>query len=58
MLTPRMERDLDSFQHKVVWRLTRRKPRRLGGESLAYPPLEEAMGEAGFKGIMKYVARI
>ena len=28
VLTPRMERDLDSFQHRVARQLTRRQPRR------------------------------
>ena len=55
VLTPRMERALDSFQHRVTRRLTGRQPRRQGGGSWAYPPLEEAMGEAGFEGIRKSI---
>ena len=31
VLTPRMERAVDSFQHRVVRRLTGRNPRRWGG---------------------------
>ena len=56
-LTPRMERDLDSFQHRVARRLTGRQLRRRGDGSSAYPPLDEAMGETGFKGIRKSVTR-
>ena len=55
VLTPRMERALDSFQHRVAQRLTGRQPRRQGGGSWAYPPLEETMGEAGFEGIRKSI---
>ena len=57
LLTPRMERDLDSFQHRVVRRLTGRKQRIRGDGSWSYPPLEEVMGEAGFKGIGKSITR-
>ena len=57
VLTPRMERALDSFQHRVARWLTGRQTRRQGDGSWAYPPLEEEMGEAGFKGIRKSVPR-
>ena len=57
VLTPRMERALDSFHHRVVRRLAGRQPRRRGDGSWSYPPLAEAMGEAGFKGIRKSVTR-
>ena len=51
VLTPRMERALDSFQQRVVRRLTGKKPRRQGDGSWAYPKLAEAMGEARFEEI-------
>ena len=57
VLTSRTKRALDSFQHRVARRLTGRQPRRRGYGSWSYPPLEEAMGEAGFEGIMKYITR-
>ena len=57
MLTHRMEGDLDSFHHRIAEHLTRRQPRKRGGGSWAYPRLDEAMGEAGFKGISKSIAR-
>ena len=44
VLTPRMERALDSFQHRVARRITGRQPRRRGYGSWYYPPLAEAMG--------------
>ena len=57
VLIPRMERALDSFQHRVARRITRRQPRRQRYGSCEYPPLAEVMGEAGFEGIRKSVTR-
>ena len=57
LLTPRMEQALDSFQHRVVQRLTGIQPSRRGGGGWAYPPLEEEMGESGFEGVRKSVTR-
>ena len=57
MLAPRMERALDSFHRRVAQRLTGRHPRRQGGVSWSYQPLEESIGEAGFEGIRKSVTR-
>ena len=53
VLTPRMERALDSFQHRVARRITGRKTRIQGYGSWEYPPLAEVMGEAGFRGDRK-----
>ena len=52
VLTPRMERALDSFQHRVAQQLVGRQPRRRGDGSWDYPPVEEAMEVAGFEEIM------
>ena len=57
VLTPSMERDLDSFQHRSAQQITGKQTRRRGDGSWAYPPLEEAMGETGFEGIRKYATR-
>ena len=57
VLTPRMERALDSFQHRVARQLTGSQPIRRGGGSWIYPLLEEEMGESGFEGIRKSVTR-
>ena len=57
VLTPRMERALDSFQHRVARWITGRQTRRQGDGSWAYPPLEEAMGESVFEGIRKSITR-
>ena len=57
MLTPRMERALYIFHHRVALRITGRQPQRGGNGSWYYPPLAEEMGEAGFEGIRKLVTR-
>ena len=57
VLTPLMERDLISFQQRVVRRLTGRQPRMRGDESWYYPLLAVAMAETGFKDIRVYVTR-
>ena len=57
VLTPRMEWYLDSFQNRVLQRITGRQPSRQGGGSWDYLPLTEAMGEAGFEGIINSVTR-
>ena len=44
VLTSRMERALDSFQHRVAQRLTGKQPWGRGDGSWTYPPLEEATG--------------
>ena len=50
VLTPRIERALESFMHGAARRITGKQPRREGGGQWTYPPLEEAMREAGFEG--------
>ena len=57
VLTPWMEQALDRFQNRFARRITRSQPKRRGDGSWAYPPLEEALGEAGFEGIRKSVMR-
>ena len=57
VLTPRIERALESFQHGAARRITGRHPRRRGDGHWTYPPLNEAMREAGFEGIWKAVTR-
>ena len=57
VLTPRMERALSRFWHRVARRLTGRQPRRRGGGSWDYPPLTASMAEACFDEIGAYVTR-
>ena len=57
VLTPRMERDLDSFQHRFSWRINGKQPWRQGDGSWDYPHMAEAMGEAGLEGIIKSATR-
>ena len=57
VLTPRIERALESFMHGSARRITGKQPWRGGGGQCTYPPLKEAMREAGFKGIRKAITR-
>ena len=57
VLTPRMDRCLGSFQHRVAPRITGRTLRRRGGGSWEYPSIEKEMVESGLKGIGTYVTR-
>ena len=56
-LTHRMEKDLDRFQSRVARRLTGRQPRRKSYGSSEYPPLAEALREAGMEGIRQSITR-
>ena len=56
-MTPRIERALESFMHGDVRRITAKQPWRGGYGQWTYPPLKEAMREAGFEGIQKAVTR-
>ena len=57
LLTPRMERALSRFHHRVVQRLIRRDKSSQGGGSWDYTPLEAEMAEARFEDIRTYVSR-
>ena len=52
-----MEKSLESFQSRVASRLARKQPRRRTDGIWYYPPLVEALGEAGLEGIRKLVTR-
>ena len=55
VLTQRTEKALESFQSRVARRLTSKHPRQRTDGSWDYPPLAEALGEAGLEGIRKSV---
>ena len=57
VLTLRMDRAQDSFKHRVTRRLNWEATEETGDGSCTYLILEEAMGEAGFEGIRKYVTK-
>ena len=57
VLTQSMERSLDSFQSRVARRITGKHTRQRNYGSWDYPPLAEALGEAGIKGISKSATR-
>ena len=57
VLTPRVERAPDSFHHRFARWITGRKLWIQGNRIWDYPPLVEAMGEAGFKEIRNLVTR-
>ena len=52
-----MEKALDSFQSRVARRITGENPRQRTDGIWDYPPLAEALGEAGLGGIRKSVTR-
>ena len=55
VLTPQIERALDSFMHGAARRLTRRQPRRGWDGKWYYPSLSGAMKEEGFTKIRKSI---
>ena len=58
VLAPRMEQDLEFFKNRVASRITRKQQWRQRTDRIwGYPPLAEALREAGFKGIIKSVTR-
>ena len=57
VMTPRMGRTLGGFQHRVDRQISGRQPQLLQDGSWEYPPLEEAMWEAGLQEVESYVLR-
>ena len=57
VLTQRMEKALDSFQSRFARRISGKHPRQETDGSWEYPPLAEALVEAGLEGIQKSVTR-
>ena len=57
VLTPRMEKDLDSFQSRVARRITGRQPQQNKYGSWYYPQLTGALREAGMVGIRTSITR-
>ena len=55
VLTPRIERALESFLNRAARRITGRQTLRRGYEKWTYPPLKEAIREAGFAEIQKSI---
>ena len=58
VLTPRMERDLGSFQHRVARRIIGRQSRRREEGGWDCPPLTKAMEDLGFEEIGAYILKI
>ena len=57
VLIQSMDKALESFQSRFARRLTGKMPRQQMYGSWDYPPLAEALGEAGLEGIRKSVTR-
>ena len=57
VMSPRIVRTLGRFHHRVAHRLTGRQPRRRLDWAWFYPPLAEAMAEAGLQVVETYSAR-
>ena len=55
VVTPRLERALNTFQQKLMQQVTRRQPMRQVYGSWGYPPLAVEMAEVGFEEIRTYV---
>jgi len=56
VVTPQMLQPLESFTHRIARRITNKMPRLHHG-TWHYPPLEDAMVEAGFYPITEYIHR-
>ena len=56
VLTLRMQKVLGVFQRRVDRRLTVRQPQKGGDGGWVYPPLEDAMAEAGLREVETYVS--
>ena len=57
VLTPRIERALESFVHRAIRRITIRQLWRGGYGKCTHPSLKEAMREAGLEGIRNAITR-
>ena len=57
VLTPRMEKALDSFHSRFVRKITGRQPRQRKDWRWIYPPLAGIMKEAGMVGIRTSILR-
>ena len=55
-MTLRIERVLDGFHYRVAHRMTGQQPRRGRDGGWLYPPMEEAMAEAGLQEVETYVS--
>ena len=51
-----MQKVMGGFQHRVARRLMVRQPRKGRYRGLVYPPLEDAMAEAGLQEVDTYVS--
>ena len=54
---PRMAKTLGGFHHRVARGITGQLPRQQADGSWHYPPLADAMGEAGMEELETYIAR-
>ena len=57
ILTPRMEKALDSFQSRVARKITGRQPRLKKDERWEYLPLKRSLREAGMVGIRRSITQ-
>ena len=56
VLTLCMQRVLGKFHHRVARRLTRQKLRKVQDRGWVYPPLEDAIAEAGLQEVNTYIS--
>ena len=56
VLTPRMQRMLGGFHHRVARRLTSYQPQKGRDGGWFYPPLKDAVAEVGLQEVETYVS--
>lgn len=57
VVTPQMLKMLDGFHHRIARRITNKMPTRLGNDTWHYPPIQEALDDAGLYTITEYIQR-
>ena len=57
VLTPRLEKSLEGFHHRAVWRMAGMGPKRQCDGTWVYKPIEAALAMVGMEEIGAYIER-
>ena len=57
VLTPRLEKSLEGFHHRAVWRMAGMGPKRQCDGTWVYKPIEAALAMVGMEEIGAYIDR-